>query len=157
MLSLLSANSYDEMERIANGNREAMYIVEELKNMALEEEFGLAYNIEQEQRKRERTSRYYGYEEGKEIEKEEKRLEAAQNFIKNGATLELISKSLGYSIEELEKIKNIDGILFHLYFIFYITIAIILLEPLFTTFDKVVCNLNLILSGIRFILDWIPS
>ena len=43
-----------------------------------------------------------GREEGRMLEKKD----AAINFLKNGASLELISKSLGYSIEELEKMKK---------------------------------------------------
>lgn len=45
-------------------------------------------------------------DEGRREGREEANREAAINFIKNGASLELISKSLGYSIEELEKMKE---------------------------------------------------
>ena len=37
--------------------------------------------------------------------RKEEREEAAINLIKNGVSLEIISKSLGISIEELKKIK----------------------------------------------------
>ena len=47
-----------------------------------------------------------GREEGREKEKEEANKTAAINLMKNGVELNLISKSIGYSIEELEELKK---------------------------------------------------
>ena len=47
-----------------------------------------------------------GREEGREEGIEEANKTAAINLMKNEADLELISKSLGYSIEELEELKK---------------------------------------------------
>lgn len=47
-----------------------------------------------------------GREEGKEEGKEEANKTAAINLMKNGVELNLISKSIGYSIEELEELKK---------------------------------------------------
>ena len=38
-LALLHASSYEEMERIANGNKEALNIVDELRKLAIDQEF----------------------------------------------------------------------------------------------------------------------
>ena len=39
MLSFLSANSYEEIERIACGKKEALAIMDELKKLSKEEDF----------------------------------------------------------------------------------------------------------------------
>ena len=47
-----------------------------------------------------------GLKQGLEKGREEEKYRNAKSFIKNGAPLDLISKSLGFSIEELEKMKE---------------------------------------------------
>ncbi len=48
-------------------------------------------------------------EEGREEGKEERTLELVRNFLENGVSIEIISKSTGLSVVEIEKIKNTRG------------------------------------------------
>ena len=53
-----------------------------------------------------KTWREEGYEDGLTAGKQEKALEAARSFYKNGVSVELIAKSLGMTIEQVEDIVN---------------------------------------------------
>ena len=76
MLSFLSANSYEEMERIAWGKKESLAIMDELKKLSKQEG------------------------------KESAIREVAINFINNGVDLNIISNSTGLSIDELNNLKE---------------------------------------------------
>ena len=114
MLSLLGSESFEEMERVAAGNKEALNIVAELVKLVDDENFIGMYDYEKEHQKQMNSARYEGYQEGYEkgiekgIEKgkNETKKEDAITFLKNGASYELVSKSLGFSIEELKKLQE---------------------------------------------------
>ena len=103
MLSLISASSYDKMREIANGNKEALRIVEELEKLAVDEEFYGVYNNEKVQRKLQNTAKQIGYEEGLEQGKIEEKLEIAKNLLKMNLPLEQISEVTGVNLEDIEK------------------------------------------------------
>ena len=112
MLSLLNANSYEEMEVIANGNLEAKIVVDKLKEIANEKRFGVIYDAEKEQRKRERSNYSFGYDEGR----EEGILEGKAEGILEGKneTLSSVYKVISmlkdnYSIEEISKVTQLDS------------------------------------------------
>ena len=113
MLSLINADSFDEMRRIAAGNEEALSIVETLEEIMLDEKVSLAYNVEKEKRKLELTGFEKGYDEGKaegrteglEEGKKEANLEIAKKMINEGLNSEIISNLTNFSIEEIENLK----------------------------------------------------
>ena len=101
MLSFLSANSYEEIERIACGKKEALAIMDELKKLSKEEDFLPEYDFEREMRRVTNTEKEISKQEGKELSIRE----VAINFINNGVDLNIISKSTGLSIDELNNLK----------------------------------------------------
>ena len=52
--------------------------------------------------------RAYDYDDGKEEGKQEKAVEDAKNFYANGASVELIAKSLQMTVEQVENIVMDD-------------------------------------------------
>lgn len=101
MLSFLSANSYEEMERIACGKKEALAIMDELKRLAKEEDFLPEYDFEREMRRVTNTEKEISKQEGKESAIRE----VASKLLKNNVDIETISKSTGLSIEELNNLN----------------------------------------------------
>ncbi|MDY5875742.1 MAG: hypothetical protein SPJ74_06695 [Bacilli bacterium] len=65
MLSFLSANSYEEMERIAWGKKESLAIMDELKKLSKEEDFLPEYDFEREMRRVTNTEKEISKQEGK--------------------------------------------------------------------------------------------
>ena len=102
MLSFLSANSYEEMERIAWGKKESLAIMDELKKLSKEEELLPEYDFEREMRRVTNTEKEISKQEGKELSIRE----VAINFINNGVDLNIISNSTGLSIDELNNLKE---------------------------------------------------
>lgn len=106
MLSLLNCNSYDEMRRIANGNKEALDIMEDLEDLAMEEKFIGVYDNEKEQRILQNTYFYDGKAEGHEEGKREEKVEIANNLLNNGVDIDIISKSTGLTLDEIKKLQR---------------------------------------------------
>ena len=106
ILSFLSANSYEEMERIVCGKKEALAIMDELKKLSKEEEFLPEYDFEREMRRVTNTEKEISKQEGLFEGKESAIREVAINFINNGVDLNIISKSTGLSIDELNNLKK---------------------------------------------------
>lgn len=67
-LSLFTAESDEEMRKIAKDNKEALILVDEIERLNEDKYFGTLYNVEEEQRKLENSARLAGYEEGREKE-----------------------------------------------------------------------------------------
>ena len=101
MLFLLT-DCYEEMERIACGKKEVLAIMDELKRLAKEEDFLPEYDFEREMRRVTNTEKEISKQEGKESAIRE----VAINFMKNGVDINIISKSTGLSIEELNTLKE---------------------------------------------------
>ncbi|MBQ8131737.1 MAG: hypothetical protein IJ193_04535 [Bacilli bacterium] len=108
MLSLLNCNSYEEMRHIANGNKEALDIVEDLEDLAMQEKFIGVYDNEKEQRILQNTyyfdGRVEGHEEGRKEGKREEKIEIARNLLENDVEVEIIMKSTGLSLEEINNL-----------------------------------------------------
>ena len=102
MLSFLSANSYEEMERIACGKKESLAIMDELKKLSKEKDILPEYDFEREMRRVTNTEKEISKQEGKESSIRE----VAINFINNGVDLNIISNSTGLSIDELNNLKE---------------------------------------------------
>lgn len=95
MLSFLSANSYEEIERIACGKKEALVIMDELKKLSKEEDFLPEYDFEREMRRVTNTEKEISKQEGKESSIRE----VAIKLLKNNVDIKTISNSTGLSIE----------------------------------------------------------
>ena len=113
-LSLFTATSYEELREIAGDDKEALKIVDELERLGLDDKFGLAYDNEMMQKKMINTARNWGYDDGKADGKAEgleegakaKEIEIAKNLLKDGISIEVVSRNTGLSIEELEDLNN---------------------------------------------------
>ncbi len=92
--------------------------MDELERLGLDDKFGLAYDNEMMQKKMINTARSWGYDDGKEDGKAEgkaegleegaraKEIEIAKNLLKDGISIEVVSRNTGLSIEELNKLNN---------------------------------------------------
>ena len=105
MLFLLT-DCYEEMKRIACGKKEALAIMDELKRLAKEEDFLPEYDFEREMRRVTNTEKEISKQEGLNEGKESAIREVAINFMKNGVDINIVSKSTGLSIEELNTLKE---------------------------------------------------
>lgn len=113
MLSLLNADSIEEMRHIASNNKEALKVVENLEEIMTDEKVSLAYNIEKENRKLEQTGFEKGYDEGKAEGRAEGRaegkaegiLEVAKKMLEKNYSYEEISIMTGLSKDELNNMK----------------------------------------------------
>ena len=112
--AMMIASSYEEMREIANGNEEALYIVDKLERLNEDDKFRTDYNVELVRRKEINSARLDGYDDGYDDGKAEgleagakaKEIEIAKNLLKDGITIEVVSKNIGLSIEELEELKK---------------------------------------------------
>ena len=105
MLSFLSANSYEEMERIACGKKEALAIMDELKKLSKEEDFLPEYDFEREMRRVTNTEKEISKQEGLFEGKESAIREVAIKLLKNNVDIKTISNSTGLSIEEINSLN----------------------------------------------------
>ena len=105
MLSFLSANSYEEMERIACGKKEALAIMDELKKLSKEEDFLPEYDFEREMRRVTNTEKEISKQEGLFEGKETAIREVAIKLLKNNVDIKTISNSTGLSIEEINSLN----------------------------------------------------
>ena len=101
MLSFLSANSYEEIERIACGKKEALAIMDELKKLSKEEDFLPEYDFEREMKRVTNTEKEISKQEGKESSIRE----VAIKLLKNNVDIKTISNSTGLSIEEINSLN----------------------------------------------------
>ena len=111
-LAMFRAESFEEMRDIANGNEEALKVVEELERLSENDEFRVLYDAEKMRRKEINSARLDGYDDGfengitkgKEEGAKAKEIEIAKNLLNIGTPKEDIIKVTGLSIEELEKL-----------------------------------------------------
>ena len=121
-LSMFTAKSFDEMNKIAGSDKEALYIVESLEKLNQDKYFGALYDANVIQKKTENSARYEGYKEGKvdgiKEGKEEglkeglekgannKTIEIALSLLKNDVDINIISSSTGLSLDEIENLEQ---------------------------------------------------
>ena len=108
--AMMIASSYEEMREIANGNEEALYIVDKLERLNEDDKFRTDYNVELVRRKEINSARLDGfddgYDAGKAEGKEEEKISIAKNLLEKEVSLEIVSESTGLSIEELENLTD---------------------------------------------------
>ena len=104
MLAFLGANSFEEMKKIANGNKEMLAVEKDLEDLIMEDKFMGVYNNEIEQKKIANTERYYGKLEGIEEGSYNKAIETAKKMKEDNVSIEEIMKYTSLSKEEIEKL-----------------------------------------------------
>ncbi len=111
---MFTGESYEELRKIAGEDKEALYILNELEKLGINDEFNALYEEEIIQKKLINTARVEGLEEGlkegikKGLKegKEKEKLLIAKNLLKDGIPIDVVSKNTNLSITELEKLKS---------------------------------------------------
>lgn len=106
LISLFTGESYEELRKIAGEDKEALYIVNELEKLGINDEFNALYEEEIIQKKLINTARVEGIEEGIKEGREKEKILIAKNFLKDGIPIDVIAKNTNLSITELEKLKS---------------------------------------------------
>ena len=104
-LSMLTAESYEEMERIVGDLKEGKMIMEKLKQLGLDDKFGMYYDAEIVHRKEINSARSDGYNDGKHDGRREGSKEKAKSIAKNllnmGISKKDIMKATGLSKKQI--------------------------------------------------------
>ena len=107
-LAMFKAESFEEMRDIANGNEEALKVVEELERLSENDEFRVLYDAEKMRRKEINSARLDGYDDGYENGitkgKEEEKIAIAKNLLNIGTPKEDIIKVTGLSEDEINNL-----------------------------------------------------
>ena len=100
MLAFIQSESFEEMKKIANGNKEMLAVEKDLEDLVMEDKFMGVYNNEIEQKKIANTERYYGKIEGK----EETQQEIAKKMKEDNIDLDIIEKYTSLTKEEIDNL-----------------------------------------------------
>ena len=100
-LSMLTAESYEEMERIVGDLKEGKMIMEKLKQLGLDDEFGMYYDAEIVHRKEINSARSDGRKEGRKEGSKEKAKSIAKNLLKDGLPIPEVCKYTGLSKKQV--------------------------------------------------------
>ena len=101
-LSMLTAESYEEMERIVGDLKEGKIIMEKLKELGLDDEFGMYYDAEIVHRKEINSARSDGRKEGRKEGAKEREKSIAKAMLKAG---ESVNKVMNYTGLKKKDIK----------------------------------------------------
>ena len=105
-LSLFSCESYEEMKRKTN-NPEDIKIIKELEKLAMDEKFLFEYDEEIARKKTENSIRSESYEDGLNDGITQgistRNIEIAKSMLKDGMSIDIISKYTGLSVKEIEE------------------------------------------------------
>ena len=96
-LSMLTAESYEEMEKIVGDLKEGKIIMEKLKQLGLDDEFGAFYDAEIVHKKEINSARSDGRKEGASNEKKS----IAKNLLNMGISKKDIMKATGLSKKQI--------------------------------------------------------
>ena len=99
-LSMLTATSFKELEKIVGDLEEGRKIMEKLKELGLDDKYGALYDAEIVHKKEINSARNEGYSDGK----KEGKKETARAMISKKMNLTLISELTGLSKKEIEKL-----------------------------------------------------
>ena len=102
LLSMLTANTDEELKRITGNSKKGVVIMDEIEKLKLNDEFNAWYNAE----KVEEKCRNSAYSEGAIVGEKNKQLEVAKLMLNNNEDLDKISKYTGLTISELEELSN---------------------------------------------------
>ncbi len=99
-LSMLTATSFKELEKIVGDLEEGRKIMEKLKELGLDDKYGALYDAKIVHKKEINSARNEGYSDGK----KEGKKETARAMISKKMNLTLISELTGLSKKEIEKL-----------------------------------------------------
>ena len=100
-LSMLTAESYEEMERIVGDLKEGKIIMEKLKQLGLDDEFGMYYDAEIVHRKEVNSARSDGRKEGRKEGAKEREKSIAKTMLAKKMDIPLISELTGLSKKQI--------------------------------------------------------
>ena len=100
-LSMLTAESYEEMERIVGDLKEGKIIMEKLKQLGLDDEFGAYYDAEIVHRKEINSARSDGRKEGRKEGANNEKKSIAKNLLKMNLSVKDIMKATGLSKKQI--------------------------------------------------------
>ena len=107
-LSMLTAESYEEMERIVGDLKEGKIIMEKLKQLGLDDEFGAYYDAEIVHRKEINSARSDGYNDGKHDGRKEgakaREKSIAKNLLNIGIPKESIMQATGLNESQIARL-----------------------------------------------------
>ena len=111
-LAMFRAESFEEMRDIANGNEEALKVVEELERLSENDEFRVLYDAEKMRRKEINSARLDGYDDGYDngydngydAGAKKEKISIAKNLLNIGTPKEDIITVTGLSIEEINNL-----------------------------------------------------
>ena len=104
LLSMLTASNDEELKRIVNGNKEGVFIMNELEQLKANDEFNAYYNIEKVQKMSEQTAYLDGIDKGIEKGVEKSMSNVARVMLKAKESIDKISLYTGLSTKEIEKL-----------------------------------------------------
>lgn len=100
-LSMLTAESYEEMEKIIGHLKEGKIIMEKLKELGLDDEFGAIYDEEIVHKMEINSARSDGRKEGRKEGKIETTTSIAKNLLNMGLSTQDVMKATGLSKKQL--------------------------------------------------------
>ena len=100
-LSMLTAESYEEMEKIIGHLKEGKIIMEKLKELGLDDEFGAIYDEEIVHKMEINSARSDGRKEGRKEGKIETTTSIAKNLLNMGLSKQDVMKATGLSKKQL--------------------------------------------------------
>ena len=102
---MLTANSYEEMEEIVGDLEEGRIIMDKLKELGLDDKFGMFYDAEIVHRKEVNSARSDGYNDGKHDGRKEdannEKKSIAKNLLKDGLPIPKVCKYTGLSKKQI--------------------------------------------------------
>ena len=100
-LSMLTAESYEEMERIVGDLKEGKIIMEKLKELGLDDEFGAIYDEEIVHKMEINSARSDGRKEGRKEGATNEKKSIAKNLLKDGLPIPKVCKYTGLSQKQV--------------------------------------------------------
>ncbi len=100
-LSMLTAESYEEMERIVGDLKEGKLIMEKLKELGLDDEFGAIYDEEIVHKMEINSARSDGRKEGRKEGATNEKKSIAKNLLKMNLSVKDIMKATGLSKKQI--------------------------------------------------------
>ena len=100
-LSMLTAKSYEEMEKIVGDLKEGKIIVEKLKELGLDDKFGMYYDAEIVHKMEVNSARSDGRKEGRKEGAKEREKSIAKNLLKMNLPTNDIMKATGLSKKQI--------------------------------------------------------
>ena len=100
-LSMLTAESYEEMERIVGDLEEGKIIMKKLKELGMDDEFGMYYDAEIVHRKEVNSARSDGRKEGRKEGASNEKKSIAKSMLAKKMDIPLISELTGLSKKQI--------------------------------------------------------